>query len=174
MVCDDISNIIGEFEKFKGVDLVFGGPPCQGFSVAGKMNPNDERSKFILTFLDAVEKIQPRAFIMENVKALAVLDKWKSIRERYLNKAIGLGYTCIPFVLNATEYGVPQKRERVFFIGFKDELAPSHSDQVRNLIEQQKQPAMTVRDSLRKLGRAGTEKIQILVQLKLHLLQIQL
>ena len=53
---DDINNVMDELGAYKGsVDVVFGGPPCQGFSVAGKMDPNDERSKLIFTFLDVVE-----------------------------------------------------------------------------------------------------------------------
>ena len=73
----------------------------------------------IFTFLDVVEKVKPRAFVMENVKALGELSKWKDVRERYLKKASDLGYSCHYFVLNATDYGVPQKRERVFFIGIR-------------------------------------------------------
>ena len=116
MVNDDINNIIEQVCQYKGVDFVFGGPPCQGFSVAGKMNPDDERSKLIFTFLDVVERVKPRAFVMENVKALGVLEKWESVRQEYIQRASKLGYFCMPFVLNATEYNVPQKRERVFFI----------------------------------------------------------
>ena len=72
MINDDINNIIDRLASFKEIDLIFGGPPCQGFSVAGKMDPNDERSKLIFTFLDVVEKIRPKAFVMENVKALGI------------------------------------------------------------------------------------------------------
>ena len=50
IINDDINNIINTLDKYYGIDLVFGGPPCQGFSVAGKMNPSDERSKLIFTF----------------------------------------------------------------------------------------------------------------------------
>jgi DNA (cytosine-5)-methyltransferase 1 len=74
MVNDDINNIIGSLEEYQGIDLVFGGPPCQGFSVAGKMNPDDERSELIFTFLDVIEKVKPKAFVMENVKALGILE----------------------------------------------------------------------------------------------------
>ena len=58
---------------------------------------------------------------MENVKALATLEKWGDVRQRYLDKAASLGYKCHFFVLNATEYGVSQKRERVFFIGIRND-----------------------------------------------------
>lgn len=73
MVNDDIHNQIEIIDRFEGTDIVFGGPPCQGFSVAGKMDPDDERSKLIFTFLDVVEKVKPRAFVMENVK----VEKWE-------------------------------------------------------------------------------------------------
>lgn len=73
------------------------------------MNPDDERSKLIFTFLDVVERVKPRAFVMENVKALGVLEKWESVRQEYIQRASKLGYFCMPFVLNATEYNVPQK-----------------------------------------------------------------
>ena len=51
MVNNDVNNILDSLGQFQGVDFVFGGPPCQGFSVAGKMNPDDNRSKLIFTFL---------------------------------------------------------------------------------------------------------------------------
>lgn len=117
MIVDDINNIFPALEEYKGVDIVFGGPPCQGFSVIGKMDPDDIRSQLIWSFLKAVEIIQPRAFVMENVKALAAIAKWKDVREEFIAKAKEMGYGCIPFIVNAAEYGTPQKRERVFFIG---------------------------------------------------------
>lgn len=157
MVNDDIYNQLENISKFKGADLVFGGPPCQGFSVAGKMNPDDERSKLIFTFLDAVERVQPKAFIMENVKALGVLEKWEPVRKKYLDRAVSLGYQCAPFVLNATEYGVSQKRERVFFIGIKDGGDPFFEHNMADLIADQKHIAPTIRELLSPLGRAGTE-----------------
>lgn len=157
MVNDDINNVIDTLEEFRGVDFVFGGPPCQGFSVAGKMDPDDERSKLIFTFLDVVEKVQPKAFVMENVKALGILEKWEPIRKKYLERAQSMGYSCIPIILNATEYGVSQKRERVFFIGIKGNGDPFFEYHMRDLIEQQKQKAPVVKELLQSLGRAGTE-----------------
>lgn len=155
MVNDNIYNVLDGMERFSGVDIVFGGPPCQGFSVAGKMDPDDERSKLIFTFLDVVEKVRPRAFIMENVKALGILEKWGDVRKKYLSRASDLGYICVPFVLNATEYGVSQKRERVFFIGVKDDIL--FEQRLRDLIEEQKKSAPIIRNLLYPLGRAGTE-----------------
>lgn len=156
LIIGDINDNFSELEKLKDIDLVFGGPPCQGFSVIGKMNPNDERSQLIWSFLKAVEIIQPKAFVMENVKALATLKKWKAVREAYVKKATTLGYGCIPFIINAAEYGTPQKRERVFFIGIKNDY--SFYDELNKNITSQKRLALTIRDILNDLGPAGSEK----------------
>lgn len=155
MINDDINNVMDKLDQIKGADIVFGGPPCQGFSVAGKMDPNDDRSKLIFTFLDVVERVRPRAFVMENVKALGVLEKWSAVRTKYLARAQNLGYHVVPFVLNATEYGVSQKRERVFFIGTRDWF---NQTIIEDLLEKEKTPAPTVRKLLSSLGRAGSEK----------------
>jgi len=138
------------------VDLVFGGPPCQGFSVAGKMNPDDERSKLIWEFFDVVRAIKPSVFVMENVKALGVLSRWKSIRERIIEVASDMGYSCFFKVLNAADFGVPQKRERVFFIGFLEtELDVERSFEAE--IAKLAKPKVKLRDCLRELAPAGTE-----------------
>ena len=65
----DINEIKANLSKFKGIDVIFGGPPCQGFSVAGKMDPEDPRSKLIFSFCSVIEDVQPKAFVMENVKS---------------------------------------------------------------------------------------------------------
>lgn len=100
-------------------DLVIGGPPCQGFSVAGKMDPNDERSKHVFHFLDVVERVQPKAFLLENVKALYENRRWAAIRDELIKRANKLGYDTTLTLANASHFGVPQARERMFFIGVK-------------------------------------------------------
>lgn len=157
MVNDDVNNVMDQLSPFEGVDLVFGGPPCQGFSVAGKMDPDDDRSKLIFTFLDVVERVKPRAFVMENVKALGILEKWEPVRRKYLERATALGYNCTPFILNATEFNVSQKRERVFFIGIRGNGDPFFEYNMSNLLKDQKKKAPIVRDLLASLGRAGTD-----------------
>lgn len=157
----DINEVIDTFSQYNGVDLVFGGPPCQGFSVAGKMNPDDKRSKLIFSYLDVVEKVHPKIFVMENVKALATLEKWADVRQKYFARANEIGYECFPFVLNATEYGVSQKRERVFFIGIPKEIFienPFFEHDMLSHILNQKVKAPTVKNLLKNLGRAGTSE----------------
>lgn len=101
-------------------DVLIGGPPCQGFSVIGQMNPADQRSQHVFHFLDVVRDVTPRAFVMENVKALAVSERWADVRTGLLRRAKALGYEVEVFVLNASRYGVPQARERMFLIGYRE------------------------------------------------------
>ena len=138
------------------IDIVFGGPPCQGFSVAGKMNPDDERSKLVWEYVDVVRMTNPRAFVMENVKALAKLSKWDSIRKKYLSTMDGLGYDVRYLVLNSKDYGVPQKRERVFFVGVKRGYNYPIWN-LNNIIESKTEQAPTIRDVLCSLPPIGSD-----------------
>ena len=156
IVVDDINNIYDRLESYAGTDIVFGGPPCQGFSVIGKMNPEDERSQLIWSFLKVVEIIRPKAFVMENVKALAAISKWRDVCEEYIHRAYELGYGCVPFIVNAAEYGTPQKRERVFFIGIRDDY--SFEQKMWDNIREQQRKAPVIRELFKDLGPAGTEK----------------
>jgi len=155
--CGDINEYLIDIRRFKEIDLVFGGPPCQGFSVAGKMNPNDLRNELLWEFMKAVELTKPRAFICENVKALAVLDKWSKIRQRLFCLASQLGYSCKLVMLNSSEFGVPQSRERMFLIGFRDIKDVSN---LETQFEQYKKQAPKVRDIVLPLGVAGSENNQ--------------
>jgi DNA (cytosine-5)-methyltransferase 1 len=136
------------------IDCVFGGPPCQGFSVAGKMDLSDPRSKLVFDFMTVVERTSPKCFVLENVKALAKLEKFQAIREELVRKANSLGYVAKFHLLNAKDFGVPQSRERVFFIGFKQtlnqHLVPTHL----NKFKKSPQP---IRNIFEMLGRAGSE-----------------
>lgn len=129
-------------------DIVIGGPPCQGFSVAGRMDPKDPRSKHVFDFLDVVEDRQPRAFVMENVKALGASPRWQPIRDALLRRAEELEYETRLFVLNAADYDVPQARERMFLIGGRG-FTPTRPVPVT-----EGRPP-TVRDALAKLPAFG-------------------
>jgi DNA (cytosine-5)-methyltransferase 1 len=101
--------------------VVVGGPPCQGFSVAGKMDPNDPRSRHVWDFLGVVKHVQPRAFVLENVMGLAVNRRWAKLREALLHKARReLGYQTELVTLRASHFGVAQNRERMFLVGVRD------------------------------------------------------
>lgn len=151
----DINNFIPSLTQYKGtVDLVIGGPPCQGFSVAGKMDKDDERSKLIWSYVKVVETVSPKAFIMENVKALGTLERWSSVRRALLNAMQNLGYSVNFCILNASDYDVSQARERIFVIGFKgDSFA---NPDLEKMLLPYKRKAKTVRESLSILDKAGT------------------
>jgi DNA (cytosine-5)-methyltransferase 1 len=129
-------------------DLVVGGPPCQGFSVIGNMDPSDPRSRHVKHFLDVVEQIGPLGFVMENVKSLGVNPRWAGVRSALLERAEKLGYTTRLFILNAQDYGVPQSRERMFLIGLKGKTP------VRPKPSSEDAPP-TVRDALSTLPAYG-------------------
>jgi DNA (cytosine-5)-methyltransferase 1 len=135
--------------ELPGCDLVIGGPPCQGFSVAGHRDPDDPRSSLTWDFVRLVGALKPQAFVMENVKALA-MKRWKPLRGLLLARLEGLGYRVLMHVLDARAYGVPQGRERVFFVGTRDELPP-----VRCIPPTVDKP-LTAGEVLRRLPPPGT------------------
>lgn len=149
----DINNHLEEIKTVENVDLVIGGPPCQGFSVAGKMDSNDKRSQLIWSYGNVISLANPRAFIMENVKALGLLEKWKPIREKLLGQLRRLGYSVNYMILNASNFDVPQARERVFVIGIKgdNKMIPDWA----SMIKEYEKPAPTVREALQVLDKAG-------------------
>lgn len=115
ILCADVADV--NMDGIPQADVVIGGPPCQGFSVAGKMDPSDPRSQLLWEFVSVIEAKRPKYFVMENVKSLGTLAKWSVVRATLLTELVKLGYRVRYKVLNAADYGVPQLRERVFFIG---------------------------------------------------------
>lgn len=101
------------------VDLVFGGPPCQPFSIAGKQRGlDDHRGNLVFEFVRLVGEINPSAVVFENVANLESVDSGK-VAERVRSGLTALGYKVRSGILNAAEYGVPQMRRRLFIIGAK-------------------------------------------------------
>lgn len=112
-----------DFSQFKGIDLVAGGPPCQPFSVAGKRLAGADSRDMVPEFLRALKESESTAFVMENVPGL-LSKKNKPYVERLVRSLRDIGYSCLNFkILNAAEYGVPQNRKRVFFVGFRNEVS---------------------------------------------------
>lgn len=122
MIEGDIYEHIDDLGAFSGVDVLYGGPPCQGFSVAGKMNPDDARSQLVWIFMDAVEKVRPKLFVMENVAALGTLEKWRSVRDGIVERGRSLGYDVSYKVHHTPDYGVPENRDRVIIIGVSEKI----------------------------------------------------
>ncbi|MGD0857087.1 MAG: DNA cytosine methyltransferase [Dehalococcoidia bacterium] len=107
---DDIANIIDNRE----IDVVIGGPPCQGFSAANKQRMmNDPRNILYKHFVNAIEWIRPKFFVMENVEGIL------KIKDEVIEDfaALETKYNVIPIKVNAVDFGIPQNRRRIFFIG---------------------------------------------------------
>ena len=112
-------SVIGD----RNIDVVFGGPPCQGFSLMGKRNPNDVRNSLVLHFVRLVLELQPKFFVMENVRGITI-GKQKQILATIIEEFRQHGYQVRENyrVLNAANYGVPQNRQRLFLIGCRRDL----------------------------------------------------
>ena len=154
MVEGDIATHLSDLAPLAGtVDVLFGGPPCQGFSVAGKMDPTDSRSQLVWTFLDAVELVKPRAFVIENVAALGRLAKWQSVRNGIVERARSLGYDVAYQVWHTPDFGVPQNRDRVIFVGVYGGDASLFAD---TMVSHTAKP-QTAREVLLSVGAYGTD-----------------
>ncbi|ANQ48039.1 DNA (cytosine-5-)-methyltransferase [Flammeovirga sp. MY04] len=119
---NDVQDVDGT--KYKGkIDLLVGGSPCQSFSMVGKRKGfEDTRGTLFYEFARIVKETQPKVFIFENVKGLINHDKgntFETIKATFNE----LGYKYYYQVLNAKNYGIPQHRERIFVVGFKDKKA---------------------------------------------------
>lgn len=113
----------------KKIDMIIAGPPCQGFSLTGARDLNDTRNKLYLAVVKAVEHFKPDAFLIENVPGMATLYKGV-VKEQIINTFEDLGYavSVTPKPLLAANYGVPQMRKRMFFVGFRKDLGYSYFD----------------------------------------------
>jgi DNA (cytosine-5)-methyltransferase 1 len=106
-----------DFTKFKGqVPFVSGGPPCQPFSLGGLRRADKDRRDMIPEFIRCLREVQPEAFLMENVPGL-LTKHTRPYFESVLTQLSSLGYRLNWGVLNAADYGVPQKRRRLFVLG---------------------------------------------------------
>jgi DNA (cytosine-5)-methyltransferase 1 len=103
------------------VDVLQGSPPCQGFSTAGKRDMTDPRSQFYLDYVRFLQAFRPKAFVMENVSGL-VKGKMKLIFTDILKVLKACGYQVRVKLMNAMYFQVPQSRERLIFIGVRDDL----------------------------------------------------
>lgn len=124
-ICGDITGInYSDIKKVidnQKIDLIIGGPPCQGMSLSGPRKFDDPRNKLYLSYIRLVEEIKPKAFVIENVPGLVSLFKGQ-IKENILYRLTALGYKVDFRILCAADYGVPQNRKRVVFVGLRDKF----------------------------------------------------
>ena len=111
---EDIKPLIGD----QKIDVIIGGPPCQGMSLSGPRKFDDPRNKLYLSYIRLVKEIQPKAFVIENVPGLVGLFGGQ-IKDSIIEKFTEMGYQIQYKILCAADYGVQQNRKRVVFVGIK-------------------------------------------------------
>ena len=148
----EIENNIVESLKYKKVDIVIGGPPCQGFSMANRQRIiDDPRNKLYKSYVNIVRQTKPKFFVMENVKGmLKVSDQVKYDFEK-------IDYKVEYKVLNARDYGVPQNRERLIFIGTRLDIDVS---KIFKEIESIKHEQYVLDDAIRDLKKLEASRIK--------------
>lgn len=114
----DSGNVLGvDWRQWRGAEVVHGGPPCQPFSAAGRQQGRDDERDMWPAFVDCVLKVRPRAFIAENVPALASR-KFAGYVQAHIVQPLSRHFEISQHVLRAEDHGVPQARRRVVFVGF--------------------------------------------------------
>ena len=114
----DLSTLCPSDLKIGSVDVIIGGPPCQGFSIAGKRILEDKRNDLYKSFVRFVDAFEPAAFVMENVPNILSIGKG-AVKKKIISDFESLGYTVTCKTLMASDFGVPQNRKRAFFVGLK-------------------------------------------------------
>ena len=121
-ICDLTDSELQYLKEYDEINVIIGGPPCQGFSIAGNIGRkfiDDPRNRLFKEFVRVVKVIKPKFFVMENVARLYSHNKGKT-REEIISDFEKLGYTVACKILNSADYGVPQIRKRVIFIGSRE------------------------------------------------------
>ena len=114
-------DVIVDFIKKKDIklDVLVGGPPCQGFSIAGPRDMNDKRNLLYTAMVKLADRLKPQAVVLENVPGMIQTNGGIGAK-RIVEDFKAIGYTMVPKLLYAPDYGIPQIRKRVFFVGLLD------------------------------------------------------
>jgi len=118
---DDTLNTIANIVEGQNIDVIIGGPPCQGFSLTGTRDEKDKRNTLPYKVFELAKKVKPKAIIIENVPGLTTLYNGKA-KDKIISLCDDLGYTCKYKILFAPEYGIPQIRRRVFFVALRKDI----------------------------------------------------
>jgi len=153
--CGDITKAetkatIEKAAKEGHADIICGGPPCQGFSMAGFRADDDPRNQLFREFVDIVKRVNPKVIVFENVEGLLSYQSGKTYRE--VNKLFTeLGYSTEGRTLMASDYAVPQKRKRVFIICTRNDIKISPSDLFPVPITTEERKQITARETIADL-----------------------
>ena len=134
-VLEDIRKLsISQIQSYIGnesVDVIIGGPPCQGFSNMGNKNSADPRNLLFESYVKIVDALKPKCFVFENVKGLCTMFEGRYFKQ-VISSFLSIGYNIHYALIDTSNYGVPQKRERIFIVGTpidKPFMFPSYSDE---------------------------------------------
>jgi DNA (cytosine-5)-methyltransferase 1 len=141
---DDINKVLSEI---KHVDVLAGGPPCQGFSMIGRSKKanleertkgfiDDPRNQLFKYYLKFAEKLSPKLVLIENVKGLTSASNYRDLIEKSLKDTGKYGYNTSSEVLNAKEFGMAQNRERIFFIGVRNDIHEKYNISASEIFEE--------------------------------------
>ena len=158
--CDDIKKLVLEYKNyqhhFEDIDILVGGPPCQGFSMANRQPLlDDPRNELYKYYLELLHLIQPKFFVMENVKGM--MNKSDEIKKNFFDK-VGKNYSIEIILLNAKDFNIPQNRERVFVIGSRINNTPS-SKIVQDILNQ-KVNSFVLKDALDGLPPLSPKRVK--------------
>lgn len=175
MTAHDINEVLKDYSEqlmnLQGkVDLVAGGPPCQGFSMAGKRVKDDVRNQLVFSYIKFIKLVQPKMILFENVKGFTyTFNKKKKEGVKPYSQIViqaleGLGYAVKPHVIDFSEYGVPQRRKRFILVGVKDSLcSPDIFEQFLKenrdafLVERGLSSTVTLQEAISDLLRSNGE-----------------
>jgi DNA-cytosine methyltransferase len=161
---DDVKNELYDVIKNKKIDIIVGGPPCQGFSHAGKRIIDDPRNFLYKEFVTMVKEIKPKVFVMENVEGIITSNNgmtFSSIKENFES----LGYKVHGEKLLAVEYGVPQKRKRVVIIGV---MGGDPKDCLPKKLTENSKKYVSVKDAISNLSFIKPSNNEINVKCKIQ------
>lgn len=132
----DLNQLSNQYELSQNIDGIIGGPPCQGFSLSGNRDPKDPRNSLFMDYMRFVAHFKPTFFVMENVTGIlsAKNAKGELVKELIIEVAKQHGYNTHIMTLLAADFGVPQMRRRVFFIGVRQDSNHININTINNLM----------------------------------------
>lgn len=145
------------YSKEHRVDIINGGPPCQGFSLAGFRNINDPRSKLIFDYVKVLKEVFPKVFVFENVQGILSHNKGETFKELMLMFS-EVGYDISAKLLDFSNYGIPQKRKRVIIIGVRKDLGLSPDTLFPDTNTTEDVDKISVKDAIYDLEDVKTDK----------------
>ena len=155
-VLEDIRKLsIFQIQSYIGnesVDVIIGGPPCQGFSNMGNKNSADPRNLLFESYVKIVDALKPKCFVFENVKGLCTMFEGRYFKQ-VISSFLSIGYNIHYALIDTSNYGVPQKRERIFIVGTpiaKPFMFPSYSDESYGSIHAFKNVGEAINDLMDK------------------------